>query len=108
VVSAHDWQVPAQAVLQQTPCAQKPETQAAPDVQVAPGGSLPQLPLVQLLGETQSALVVHVCLQAPVPHSNGSHIAVVAARQVPAPSQVRPCVSVDPVQEAAPQLVPAA
>ena len=105
---AHDMQVPAQALLQQTPWAQNPDAQAVPAVQTAPGGSLPQLLLTQELGETQSVFAEQVVLQAPVPHSNGSHSSVVAARQVPAPSQVRPWVSVEPVHDAAaPQLVPA-
>ena len=106
--SAQDMQVPVQAALQQTPCAQKLDTQDAAEVQGAPGGSLPQLPPVQTLGDTQSALVVQVALHAAVPQTNGSHMAVVAFRQVPAPSQVRAGVSVDPVHEAAPQVVPAA
>lgn len=108
LVSAQDMQVPLQAVLQQTPCAQKLEAHAEPVVQGAPGGSLPQLLLVQELGETQSAFVEQVVLQAPVPHWNGSHMTVVAARQTPAPSQVCACVSVEPVHEAAdPHSVPA-
>jgi hypothetical protein len=108
-LSAHDMQVPVQAELQQTPCAQNPEAHALARVQAAPGGSLPQLMVVvlQVLGETQSVFEAQVVLQAPVPHSNGSHMAVVAARQVPAPSQVRPDVSVEPVQDAEPQAVPA-
>jgi hypothetical protein len=107
-VSAHDMQVPVQAVLQQTPWAQKPDWQAVPAPQGEPGGSLPQLPPVQEFGETQSEAVVQVVLQAPVPHSNGSHICVVAVRQEPFPSQVCPRVSVEPVQEAAlPHAVPA-
>ena len=107
-VRAHDMQVPVQALLQQTLWAQNPDAQAVPAVQVAPGGSLPQLLLTQELGETQSVLIEQVVLQAPVPHSNGSHMTVVAARQVPAPSQVRAWVSVDPVHDAAaPQVVPA-
>ena len=92
---------------QQTPCAQNPDTHDAAVVQAAPGGSLPQLPLAQTLGATQSALVVHVALHAAVPQANGVHVAVVAVRQVPAPSQVRACVKVAPVHEAAPQFVPA-
>ena len=108
LVSAHDMQVPTQEVLQQTPCAQKPDWQAVPAVQVAPGGSFPQLLLVQEFGETQSVFEAQVILHAPVPHSNGSHITVVAVRQVPAPLQVWACVSVEPVQEAAaPHSVPA-
>jgi hypothetical protein len=100
-VTAHDRQVPVQAVLQQTPCAQKPDWQAVPALHGEPGGSLPQLPPVQELGETQSAFVVQVVLQTPVPHSKGSHICVVAVRQLPLPSQVCPRVSVETVQEAA-------
>jgi hypothetical protein len=108
LVSAHDMQVPAQAVLQQTPCAQKLEAQAEPAVQGAPGGNLPQLLLVQEFGETQSVFEEQVVLQEVVPHWNGSHITVVAARQLPEPSQVCACVSVEPVQEAAaPHSVPA-
>ena len=105
--SAHDRQVPVQAVSQQTPCAQNPDTHDDAVVQAAPGGSLPQLPFAQTLGATQSAFVVQVALQAAVPQANGVHVAVVAARQVPAPSQVRACVNVAPVHEAAPQFVPA-
>jgi hypothetical protein len=107
LVSAQDMQVPVQALLQQTPCAQKPDWQAAAAEQGAPGGSFPQLPLVQELGATQSLLVVQVILQAPVPHWKGSHIAVVATRQLPAPSQVRAWVSVVPLHEAGAQFVPA-
>lgn len=107
-VSTHDMQVPVQAVLQQTPCAQKPDWQTVPELQGDPGGSLPQLPPVQEFGETQSAFVVQVVLQAPVPHSNGSHFWVVAVRQAPAPSQVCASVSVEPAHEAAsPHAVPA-
>src|SRR5438045_3811514 len=101
-------QVPMQALSQQTPCAQKPDWQTEPEPQGAPGGSLPQLPPVQELGETQSALVEQVVLQAPVPHSNGSHICVVGVRQAPAPSQVCARVSVEPVHAAPlPHAVPA-
>jgi hypothetical protein len=106
-ISAHDWQVPVHAELQQTFCTQKPEPQSAAAAQVAPIGFFPQLPLVQTFGATQSAFEVQVVLQAAVPHMNGEHIAVVAVRQAPAPSQVRAGVSVDTAQEAAPQFVPA-
>jgi hypothetical protein len=107
LVSAHDMQAPAQALLQQTPWAQKPDWQAEAAVQVAPGGSLPQLLLTQELGATQSVLVMQVVLQAVPPHWKGSHIDVVAARQLPAPSQVRADVSVDPLQDGGAQFVPA-
>jgi hypothetical protein len=107
-LSAHDMQVPVQAVLQQTPWAQNPDPQEADVVHAAPGGSLPQLPALHTLGETQSLLAVQVDLQAPFePHIQGSQGEVVTVLQVPAPSQLRAGVSVDPVQEAAAQLVPA-
>lgn len=77
-------------------------------MQAAPGGSFPQLPLLQTFGDTQSALLVQVDLQAPFePHCHGSHIVGVTVLQVPAPSQVRAGVRVDPVHVAAAQLVPA-
>lgn len=62
-VSAHDAHVPAHAVEQQTLCSQWFELHIAAAVQAAPLGSLPQLPLTQLLGDTQSAVVPQVILQ---------------------------------------------
>jgi len=63
--SAHDAQVPAHAVEQQTPCAHWPELHIAPAVHVAPLGNLPQLMLTQLLGATQSvAALVQLVLHA--------------------------------------------
>jgi hypothetical protein len=83
------------------------DVHSAPIVQVAPFGSVPQLPVAsQVLGETQSLLPVQVVLQTPVPHLNGSHIPVTPGRQRPAPSQVPDWVSVDPLQVAAMQTVP--
>ena len=38
-IRLHDWQLPLQAVLQQTPSAQKPEVQALALVQAAPLGN---------------------------------------------------------------------
>jgi hypothetical protein len=66
-VSAHDWQVPVQAVAQQKPCAQKPELHSAAAPQAAPMGFLPQLPVMQVLGDVQSALLAHEVLHAAVP-----------------------------------------
>ena len=64
-VRAHDAHVPAQAVVQHTPCAQKFELHWLSAAHVAPTGSLPQLILTQLLGATQSAAaVVQLVLQA--------------------------------------------
>jgi hypothetical protein len=106
--SAHDLHVVEHAVAQQTLCAQMPLVQSVAAVQAAPLGRLVQTPPEQMFGDTQSASAVHVALQAPVPHTNGSHIDVVAAWQAPVPSHVRADVSVEPVQLAVAQLVPAA
>jgi hypothetical protein len=46
-VSAQDMQVPVQAVLQQTPCAQCVDMQSESEVQVAPLAFLAQLPPMQ-------------------------------------------------------------
>lgn len=68
-VREHDWQVPVQALAQQTPCAQKPELHSTAVAHVPPMGFLPQLMLLQLLGEVQSAVVAQVVRQAAlVPH----------------------------------------
>src|SRR5262249_11282760 len=71
--SAHDWQVPAQPLLQQKPCAQLPELHCGPVVHGCPMGSLPQLPSWHVLGARQSALVMHVVLHRLVAasHRNG-------------------------------------
>jgi hypothetical protein len=59
-------------------------------------------------GETQSAVAVHVVLQAPVPHTYGLHILVIGVTQVPLVLQVADGVSVEPVHVAAAQVVPEA
>jgi len=69
--SAHDVQVPVQALLQQMPLTQNPDAQSAftPDGQAPPTGILPQLMATQVLPEVQSvAVVVQVVLHVPVPH----------------------------------------
>jgi hypothetical protein len=86
--SAHDWQVPAQAVLQQTPCAQKPETHSAPVAHARPLTLSPHDPFVQTAGEAQSASEVQVPLQTPVPHRNGKQDPVAGVTHAPAPSHV--------------------
>ena len=54
-VSAHDRQVPVQAVEQQIPCSQNPDWHSAAAAQVAMTGFLPQLVPLQVLGGLQSA-----------------------------------------------------
>jgi hypothetical protein len=69
-VTLQDRQVPPvaslQVVLQQTPSVQLPLTHSAGAAQVAPLGLRPHELFVQVLGLTQSALVVQALLQAPV------------------------------------------
>ena len=57
-VSAHDRQVPVQAVRQQTPCAQNPLLHSGPAPQDAPRGLRPQLEAVQTLPVVHSDDVV--------------------------------------------------
>jgi len=66
---AHERQLPVQVPMQHTPWAQLPELHSPLPAHAAPSGFRPQLPVLQTLGDAQSALVVHVVRQAPVPHA---------------------------------------
>ena len=105
---AHERQVPVQVVAQQTPCAQIPMLHSAFPPQAAPIGLRPQLLPLQVLGDAQSALVVQVVRQAPLPHANGAQPDESTVWQVPVPLHVRAGVNVVPEQVAAMQVVPAA
>jgi len=96
------------AVAQQTPWEQKPESHSAADVQATPVAFFVQLLPLQILGTTQSALAVQLVLQAPVTSSQAyfPHEVVVAAAQLPAPSQSRGELAVEPVQLALAHCVP--
>jgi hypothetical protein len=105
--SAHDWQVPVQAELQQYPWAQKPELQVAPAVQVAPTGDFPQLEAVQTFGVTQSVLAPQAVRQEPpAPQLNGEQLEVAPTVQVPVPLQRPAGVIVEPAQVWAEHTVP--
>jgi hypothetical protein len=65
-LSAHDLQVPVQALWQQTPCWQKPELHSLAVAHGSPSGCLVQTPPLQMFGETQSASAVHLFLQTGV------------------------------------------
>jgi hypothetical protein len=90
----HDLQVVLHAWLQQKPWAQKPESHSLGIVHAVPIGLSVHNPPLQMLGATQSVAavaVVQVVRQAPavvsqvyLPHGSEE-----AARQTPAPSQVR-------------------
>jgi len=96
--SAQDWQVAPQAVMQQTPCAQKPEPHSPLAPQATPTPLRAQLLPMQVNGATQSALTVQVFLHAAEPQAYGSHMDDVAAWHVPVPLHDRADVSVEPVQ----------
>jgi hypothetical protein len=107
--SAHDRQVPLQALAQQIPCSHSAELHSAGAAQRAPIGFLPQLPVAQVLGELQSVEVVHDVRQAPpVPQTYGSQVVGVPARQLPAPLQLRAGVNATPTQVDPAHGVPAA
>jgi hypothetical protein len=77
-------QGPVQAMLQQTPSAQKPEAHCAPALQTAPSGFGPQLPFTHF-EPTQSLSEAQVVAQALVVASqlNGAQMTVGPAVQVP-------------------------
>jgi len=106
--TAHDWQVPVQAVAQQTFCEQMPLTHSPPAAQVVPLSFFPHAPLTHTFGDEQWASIVHVVRQAPVPQAKGTHGDEVAVWQIPLPLHDRAAVTIDPVQVAAMHSVPAA
>ena len=87
--SAHETQPPAQATLQQTPSAQKPDAQSLALVQTAPDGLGPQLPATHLTPGTQSASDRQVGKHWPLElsHPYGAQMIWGPLAQVPAPSQ---------------------
>lgn len=93
--SAHDWQVPLQAMSQQTPCEQLLELHSLPITQVTPVGFLPHVSVLcwHEFGGEQSAVVVATVqevLHADIPsHRKGSHALVDGGLQCPTPSQKR-------------------
>jgi hypothetical protein len=108
--TAHDRHAPPHAVAQQTPSTQKPEAQSAARAHAAPGGFGPQLPLVHTAPPTQSALLVQSArqLRPPPSHMYGPHESADAVPHAPAPSQRAAWLTVDPLQDDAWQIAPAA
>jgi hypothetical protein len=92
--STHDWQVPAHALSQQTPCAHEPEPHSIPSTHVLPRSFNPHDPFEQTAGAVQSASVVQAFLQTPAPHRNGKHELAPGVTHAPWPSQVEPGVKV--------------
>ena len=102
-------QAPQQAFSQQTPSTQKPLWQSPVD---AAGRTVRLLrradcPPSRSSPPCSRCSAVHVVAQDVAPHTYGAQEAVVAARQVPAPSHVRGSVSVEPLHVSPQQLVPA-
>jgi hypothetical protein len=87
-VRLHDWHVPLQAVLQQTPCAQTPDMHSLPTAHARPLTLSAHAPLVHKAGDAQSALLAQVFLQTPVPQRNGKHDVAPGVVHRPAPSHV--------------------
>lgn len=108
LLTLHDMQVPVQALLQQTPCWQKPEAHSAAVVHAVPGVFKMQTPELQMYGEMQSEVAVQEVLQAVavlqmrLPEQG----AAVTVWQVPVPLQVWAGVSVEPLQMGAAHWVP--
>jgi len=69
--TAHDWQLPPHAVVQQTPCAHTLLVHSAPAAHAAPAGLSPHEPALHVAGGVQSALLAHVARHALAPHANG-------------------------------------
>jgi hypothetical protein len=86
--SAQDWQAPAQAVAQQTPCAQLPDWHSDLFEQNAPPGFGPhELPLHTVPAEQLPLTVQPVKQRAPL-HTYGTQEMASDALQVPLASQV--------------------
>jgi len=88
-VAAQVWQLPVQAVLQQTPSTQKPLAQSPVTVHAVPLISCgTQAPAAQRYPAAQSAFEPQVVAQELAPQVFAPHDVLVPALQVPAPSQV--------------------
>ena len=85
--SAHDWQVPLQAELQQTPCAQNFERHSVPSAQVLPRPLRPHEPRMQTAGDAQSASAAQAPLHTAVPQLYGKHELDAGVTHAPLPSQ---------------------
>jgi hypothetical protein len=106
--SAHDLHEAVQALLQQTPCAQKPLWHSTAVEQEAPFSFLPQELVLHTLGVKHWELVVHTVKQVLPLQTYGLQGRESGVTQAPAPSQVEACVSTLDVQLSALHTDPAA
>jgi hypothetical protein len=98
--TAHDWQAPAHAVVQQVPCSQWPDAHSPAAAQRAPGALGPQLPLTHARPGVQSASVAQVSRHLPsAPQAYAPHEVLVVGRQAPTPSHTAAKVSVAAAQD---------
>jgi hypothetical protein len=88
VESAHDSQLPAQARLQQYPCAQNFDMHSDPSPQGLPFVLRPHEPFVQLAGEVHSAFVAQTFWQTFAPQMNGKQELTPGVTHEPLPSHV--------------------
>ena len=105
-----DSQTPSQALSQQTPSTQKPESQSlGPLGHAPPIISRPQLPFTHWRPLTQSVSLAQLERQllAPGLHENGAQTNVAPALQFPAPSHTSVPTISEAVHVPAPQVVPA-
>ena len=102
-------QAPAQATLQQTPSAQKPDAHSLAFVHTAPSGLGPQLPETHLTPAAQSASERHAGKHASLVPSqlNGAQTIWGPASQLPMPSQTSVPVTAAPWHVPGLQVVPA-
>jgi hypothetical protein len=103
------WQLPVQAVPQQTPSTQKPERHWSLLVQSWPSPNFPQLPLTQRLGAVHSASVVQLIRQLRWSQDDGAQEMPTPTMHAPSPSQTLAGIRLSrPSQEESWQMVPAA
>jgi hypothetical protein len=96
---------PPHASSQHTPSAQMFDRHSAPAPHGCPRFFLPHWPLTHARPTSQSASLLHVCVQAPPAHRNGEQVSTPCGRQVPMPSHVPGVLRRVPVHEAAMQMV---
>jgi hypothetical protein len=81
--SAHDLQALAQAVAQQTPCAQLADAHSRRSAQNAPFGLRPHELALQTFPAVQLSSLVHATKQRAPLHANGAHGIASGARHAP-------------------------
>jgi hypothetical protein len=102
----HALQASVQAELQQTPCAQNPDSQSLPELHTAPSSPLPHELLTHVFGGTQSVSLVQLLKQAFPLQMYGLQLRDGGATHCPAWLQVSASVNEPRLQLEDPHLVP--